>query len=76
MQKVFKIEIGQMFHFKRFFPMYTCKNSFPSYDPLPTLEDFDLYVSLNLHYVRKFDVNMNYSDPVVLENSYRIPLAE
>jgi hypothetical protein len=28
------IEIGQMFHFKRFFPIYRCKNSFPSCPPI------------------------------------------
>jgi hypothetical protein len=27
------IEIGQIFHFKRFFPIYKCKNSFPSFVP-------------------------------------------
>jgi hypothetical protein len=27
------IEFGKMFNFKRFFPIYTCKNSFPSFVP-------------------------------------------
>jgi hypothetical protein len=27
------IEIGQMFHFKGFFPIYKRKNSFPSFVP-------------------------------------------
>jgi hypothetical protein len=27
------IEIGQMFYFKKFFPIYKCKNSFPSFAP-------------------------------------------
>jgi hypothetical protein len=46
------IEIGQMFHFKRFFPIYKCKNSFPSC--VLHLDPRDLIcTSLILHYVRK-----------------------
>jgi hypothetical protein len=38
MEKMFVpslIEIGLMFHFKRFFPIYKCKNSSPSCFPNP-----------------------------------------
>jgi hypothetical protein len=36
MQEMFAqsfIEIGKMFHFKRFFKIYKCKNTFPSCVP-------------------------------------------
>jgi hypothetical protein len=43
-------EIGQLFHFKSFFLIYTCKNCFPYYvlsQPSGTIT----YTSLNLHYM-------------------------
>jgi hypothetical protein len=46
------VEIGQMFHFKRFFPIYKCKKFpllCPPHWPLVTI----ICTSLNLHYVRK-----------------------
>jgi hypothetical protein len=46
------IEISQMFHFKRFFPIYTCKNSFPYCAPLRPLGTI-ICTSVNSHYVRK-----------------------
>jgi hypothetical protein len=46
------IEISQIFHFKRFFPIYKCKNSFPSCGPSRPLAII-ICTSSNLHYVRK-----------------------
>jgi hypothetical protein len=43
------IEIGQMFHSNRFFPIYKCKICFPSCGPSRTI----ICISLNLHYDRK-----------------------
>jgi hypothetical protein len=46
------IEIGVMFHFKRFFPIYACKNSIPSCDSSRSLGTI-ISTRLNLHYFRK-----------------------
>jgi hypothetical protein len=45
------IEIGLMFHFKRFFPTHKFENSFPSCVPLPS--GIIICTSLNLYYLRK-----------------------
>jgi hypothetical protein len=37
------IEIGQIFHFERFFQIYKCKNTFPLVSPNLTLSDYNLY---------------------------------
>jgi hypothetical protein len=46
------IEIGQMFHFRMFFPIYLCKNCFPSCGPSQSLGTI-IWTILNLHDVRK-----------------------
>jgi hypothetical protein len=44
--------VDQMFHLKRFFPIYKCKNCFPSCCPSRPL-GIIICTSLNLHYVKK-----------------------
>jgi hypothetical protein len=44
------IEIGQMFHFKRFSPIYKCKIIFPLVSPTLILGTI-ICTSLNVHYV-------------------------
>jgi hypothetical protein len=46
------IETGQTFHFKRFFPIHTCKNCFP-YDGPSQPPGTILCTSLKLHYISK-----------------------
>jgi hypothetical protein len=60
------IEIGQMFHFKRFFPIYSCKNYFPSCGPSQPLGTI-VCTTLKLHYVRKLSCNLSFFASVVLE---------
>jgi hypothetical protein len=65
------IEVGQVFHFKRFFSIYTCKNSFPScLPPWPSGTIIICNISESFH------VNMSFSGSVVLKENIFNDLAK
>jgi hypothetical protein len=60
------IAIGQMFHFKKFFPIYICDNSFSSCGPSQPLGTI-ICTSLICTVSESFHVNLSYSGSVVLK---------